>query len=132
MSFIWRPIGQFTIGTSLESADARVDNTTKCKVSIDRGFWIATNEVSTRNAAVLLPDLRPILLQGESYRKQGVEGPGISWFDAIRFCRALTAREQALGLPSSFAYNLPTEAQWEYSSGNGNETDFEDHHHAGL
>jgi formylglycine-generating enzyme required for sulfatase activity len=38
----------------------------------------------------------------------------VSWNDAQEFCQKLTAQERAAGrLPAGYAYDLPTEAQWE-------------------
>jgi sulfatase modifying factor 1 len=37
---------------------------------------------------------------------------GISWWDAVRFCHALSQREQ---LVPAYGYRLPTEAEWEHA-----------------
>ena len=37
----------------------------------------------------------------------------VTWFEAVRFCEALTAHEQGLGsLPVGYRYRLPTDQEW--------------------
>jgi formylglycine-generating enzyme required for sulfatase activity len=37
----------------------------------------------------------------------------VTWYDAVKFCEALTGQEKALGvLPAGFRYRLPTDQEW--------------------
>ena len=48
----------------------------------------------------------------------------VSWDDAVDFCQKLTEREHAAGrLPEGYAYDLPTDAQWDVLA---NGTDLKD------
>lgn len=37
----------------------------------------------------------------------------VTWYDAVKFCEALTLQEQGLGnIPAGYRYRLPTDAEW--------------------
>ncbi len=39
----------------------------------------------------------------------------VTWFDAVRFCEALSSHEKALGtLPAGYRYRLPTDEEWDH------------------
>lgn len=43
----------------------------------------------------------------------------VTWFEAVKFCEALTAHEQSLGaLPAGHRYRLPTDEEWSQLVGN--------------
>ena len=57
-------------------------------------------EITGENPSAFLGPTRPV--------------DSVSWDDAVDFCAKLTAREHAAGrLPPEYAYDLPTDAQWD-------------------
>lgn len=79
-------------------------------VTLSRRFWLGQYEVTQREWTQLM-GVNPSDFQGDC---QPVNN--ISWFEAMEFCRRLTARERAAGrLPAGYVYTLPTAAQWEYA-----------------
>ena len=60
-----------------------------------------------------------------AFRGANLPVENVSWDDAVSFCAKLTERERKAGrLPKGYAYQLPTEAQWEYACRAGTRTAF--------
>ncbi len=115
---VWIPCGRFTMG-SPESEPARYSNETQHEVTISRGFWMGKYEVTQAEYQAVMGS-NPSYFQGANLPVETV-----SWHDAVAYCAALTAREQAAGrLPAGYVYRLPTEAQWEYACRAGTTTPF--------
>jgi formylglycine-generating enzyme required for sulfatase activity len=114
------PAGEFTMGSPLGEAGA-LDDEVPHPVRLTRPFALGRTEVTQSLwASVMGAD--------PSYYHGCPECPveSVSWYDCVRFCNALSARE---GLTPAYAiddtvvtwerpangYRLPTEAEWEYA-----------------
>jgi formylglycine-generating enzyme required for sulfatase activity len=79
-------------------------------VTLTQPFWLGRTEVTQAQWAAVMGS-NPSYFKGDDRPVECVW-----WDDAMEFCRKLTERERAAGrLPTSYAYTLPTEAQWEYA-----------------
>jgi hypothetical protein len=72
------------------------------KVTLTRPYFISDTEVTTQQYREFNPHFQP----NEKYSPWAT---GVSWNDAVAFCRWLSKRE---GQP----YRLPTEAEWEFAA----------------
>ena len=94
-------------------------------VTISRPFWIGRFEVTQAQYQAVMGS-NPSLFQGPSYpnaAQRPVER--VTWNNAVAYCTALTASEQAAGrVPAGYVYRLPTEAEWEYCCRAGTTTEF--------
>ena len=87
------------------------------RVTLTRGFWIGTHEVSQREYESVLGS-NPSFFQGESLPVEKV-----SFLQAEAFCNTLTTRDREAGrIPADMIYRLPTEAEWEYAYRSGTQT----------
>ena len=130
--------GNFTMGSPSNEESRGSDEEPKT-VTISQTFWIAETELTQKQSNLVMEQSLENLIE----TKIGALGRGaklknkpsvvaddhpmcfVSYADAIAFCKELTEKESKLGkLPAGYAYNLPTEAQWEYAARAGTSTVF--------
>ncbi|HUW20366.1 MAG TPA: SUMF1/EgtB/PvdO family nonheme iron enzyme [Sedimentisphaerales bacterium] len=89
------------------------DETPRHKVTISQPFYMSETEVTIEQFQRFRPDYPGFKARMDC----DPYASGISWYDAVEFCKWLTERE---GKP----YRLPTEAEWEYACRAGTQTPF--------
>jgi formylglycine-generating enzyme len=123
LEMLWLEPGTFTMG-SPTSEDGHW-NETQHQVTLTNGFWLGKYEVTqAQYEAVMTGNAN-----GLSATPSGFSGNAnrpvekVSWNDVQVFLTRLNAAEEAAGrLPAGMAYQLPTEAQWEYACRAGTTT----------
>ena len=86
-------------------------------VTLTEGYWLGKHEVTQTQWEKVMGD-------NPSHFK-GVNRPveEVSWTEVTSFCEKLTKLEREAGrLPAGMAYQLPTEAEWEYACRAGTTT----------
>lgn len=118
----WCPAGSFSMGSPPGEVGRRADEA-QVAVTLTRGFWIGTYEVTQaqwRRFVGSFPGRQPSTRFGK-----GDDWPAywVSFVDAERFCAGLTERARRSGaLPGAWEFRPPTEAQWEYACRAGTRT----------
>lgn len=124
---VYCPPGGFWMGS--EDGVGCYNERPRHRVKLSRGFWMGQTQVTQ--------GLWEKVMGGNPSHFKGANLPveNISWFDAVRFCNALSGTEgltPAYGIgtgdePSvsldlkANGYRLPTEAEWEYAAKAGTE-----------
>jgi formylglycine-generating enzyme required for sulfatase activity len=100
------PAGEFHMGSPNSEPD-REDDETRHLVKITKPFYFGVYEVTQQQYEKVM-GARP--WQVDRDHKEGADYPavGVSWDDAVEFCRRLSKQE-------GVEYRLPTEAEWEYA-----------------
>jgi len=101
MTLVSVPPGKFIMG-SARREKGRHDDETEHPVTITKGFYIAVTEVTQAQWQAVM-GFNPSKTKGDKLPVHG-----ISWPQAVEFCKKLSAKERK-------GYRLPTEAQWEYA-----------------
>jgi len=97
------------MGSPSNEADRDADEN-QHTVTLTRGFHLGKYEL-TQAQWVRVMGSDPSKFKGASFPVEQV-----SWSDAVEFCKKLTEMEKKAGrITESMAYQLPTEAQWEYA-----------------
>ena len=114
MDFVWIEPGEFLMG-SPASEEGRWDNETQHQVTLTKGFYLGTYEV-TQGQWEAVMGTTP--WEGRDYVQSNPNHPAVyvSWEDAQAFINKLNS---AVGRP---IYRLPTEAEWEYAARAGTTT----------
>jgi formylglycine-generating enzyme required for sulfatase activity len=112
------PAGTFTMG-SPDTEDGRlIDEGPQHVVTISKNFWLGKYPVTQAQYLALIGENPSVFRTDPNLPLEFV-----SWDDANAFCQKLTDQEKAAGrLPDGYAYQLPTEAQWEYACRAGTTT----------
>ena len=109
-NFVWIPSGAFQMGGPSSST----------YVYITRGFWMGKFEVTQAEYQSVLSN-NPSSFTGSP----NLPVDSVTWVQAVSYCQTLTARERVAGrLDSSWAYRLPSEAEWEYACRAGTSTTY--------
>ena len=116
MEMLWCPAGTFWTGSPDSEVGRDFDEVLR-EVTLTSGFWLGKHEVTQAQWKMIMGN-NPSHFKGP---KLPVEK--MSWEGANTFCSKLTKRERKAGrLPPGWAYQLPTEAQWEYACRAGAQT----------
>ena len=113
MKFIYIPPMAFMMG-SPKKEDSRGDNETQHEVTLTRGFYMQTTEVTQGQWQAIMGDYP------SKFKSCGTDCPveNVSWYDVQKFIKRLNKKE------SDTQYRLPTEAEWEYAARAGTATPF--------
>jgi len=106
---LWVKPGTFTMGSPSSEANRDGDEV-QHKVTLSKGFYLGKHEVTQAQWERVMGS------NPSEFKGAGRPVEQVSWNDAVEFCRKLTEMERRAGrLPAGMAYQLPTEAQWEYA-----------------
>lgn len=113
MEFVYIQPGTFMMG-SLSDEACRNDDETKHQVTLTKGFYMQTTEVTQGQWKAVMGS------NPSWFKKCGDDCPveQVSWHDVQEFINKLNQRE------GKVIYRLPTEAEWEYAARAGSTTAF--------
>ena len=116
LEMIWVEPDTFMMG-SPRGEKGREGNELQHQVTLSRGFYLGKYEVTQAQWARVMGN-QPSKFKGTNRPVERV-----SWYAATKFCKRLTDMERETGrLPPYFAYQLPTESEWEYACRAGTTT----------
>ena len=112
------PAGNFRMGR-LENGVEQYSDEKQHSVTLTNDYWLGETEVTQKQYEAVKESNPSNFKHGGDYPVESV-----AWYDAMSFCKTLTALEREAGrLPEGYEYSLPTAAQWEYACRAGTTTD---------
>ncbi|MDY0361209.1 MAG: formylglycine-generating enzyme family protein [Desulforegulaceae bacterium] len=113
MEFVYIKPGTFMMG-SPSSESGRYDHEKQHKVTLTKGFFMQTTEVTQAQWKKVMGN------NPSDFKNCGDNCPveNVSWYGAKDFIRKLNNKDK------NFTYRLPTEAEWEYAARGGTTTPF--------
>jgi len=111
MTFVYIPPGTFMMG-SPPYEKYRNDNETQHKVTISKGFYMQSTQVTQGQWKAVMGNNPSYFKNGDNYPVETV-----SWNDTQEFIKKLNSKDNK-------GYRLPTEAEWEYACRAGTITPF--------
>ncbi len=109
MNLVLIPAGEFLMGSPESDSSAWDGEKPQHLVRISRPFYLGVTEVTQAQYEGVM-GTNPSRFKGAQLPVEGV-----SWEDAVAFCRRLSDKEDR-------TYRLPTEAEWEYACRAGSTT----------
>ncbi len=118
LEMLWCAPGTFTMGSPSNEGERSFDEEQHA-VTLTEGYWLGKHEVTQAQWEEVMRS------NPSNFKGANLPVEQVSWDDATMFCAKLTERERSTGLlPEGYAYQLPTEAQWEYACRAGAKTAF--------
>ena len=122
LEMIWVEPGTFTMGSPSSEAGREEDESAHT-VTLTRGFYLGKYEVTQAQYEAMMTGNPNGISATPSHWGNNPNRPVemVSWEDAKVFLQRLNEQE-AGNIPMGWAYDLPTEAQWEYACRAGTQT----------
>jgi len=116
VGMVWIQPGTFIMGSRDDELGRGTDEGPQTVVTLTRGFWMGVHEV-TQGEYLARVGSNPSHFTAANGHGDDLNRPveQVTWASATNYCGLLTTAERAPGrIPSTWAYRLPTEAEWEY------------------
>ena len=130
MEMLWVKPGTFEMG-SPTAGNLTMENTPHM-VTLTQGFYLGKYEVTQAqweevmgNNKSKFKGFNSPVINKSKFKGVNLPVTNVSWDKVTSFCEKLTELERKAGrLPAGMAYQLPTEAQWEYACRAGSKAAF--------